>query len=461
MEIPRNIFRNYDIRGTYPDELNAYNAELIGQVLGTHIWKKGFNRVVVGRDDRASSPELSDALIKGLMGAGCQVTDTGISITPAIHFFTSTQNYDLGVMVTASHNPKEFNGFRIDYRHAKQFYGDLVLMLRFMIEREEFVYGEGSLEKKDMNNYYIDYLSDKFKFKSDLKVVIDCGCGATSIIAPKIFENIGCTIIPVNCNYDSNFPYGVPDPESNVLMDELSEHVVKNKADVGFAYDTDGDRFGMVDEKGNSYRTDMTLLLFAEQILKKQPGRIICFDVKCSSLVETYIREMGGVPRIMRTGHPYFVNEVQGESVLGAEFSGHVYFNDDYFGYDDGVYASCRVMEILQKTKKPLSELMSKYPPRAATREIKVPCDDNDKFQVVNLVKLYLINNVKYQKIIDIDGVRANITDTGWLLVRASNTTPNLSIRAEGIDEKEKEAMLEIVRNALKSVTMVKLDINF
>lgn len=461
MEIPRNIFRNYDIRGTYPDELNGRNAKLIGKVLGTHIWKKGFNKVVVGRDDRASSPELSKALIEGLVSTGCHVTDIGISITPAIHFLTCTQNFDLGVVVTASHNPKEFNGFRVDYRHAEQFYGDLVLMLRFMIEREEFVTGEGTLEEKDMNPYYIDYISDKFSFKSNLKVVIDCGNGATSEIAPRIFEKIGCTIIPVSCNYDSNFPNGVPDPESSILMDELSEHVLKNKADVGFAYDTDGDRSGMVDEKGNAYKTDMSLLLFAEQVLKKQPGRIVCFDVKCSSLVETHIREMGGVPKIMRTGHPYFVNEVQGEAVLGAEFSGHVYFSDDYFGYDDGVYASCRALEILQETGKPLSELMSKYPPRAATREIKVPCDDNEKFKVVNLVKIYLMNNVKYQKIIDIDGVRANISDTGWFLIRASNTTPNLSIRAEGKDEKEKEDLLEIVRNALKSVSIVELDINF
>ncbi|MFC1756078.1 phosphomannomutase/phosphoglucomutase [Patescibacteria group bacterium] len=461
MEIPRNIFRNYDIRGTYPDELNAHTAKLIGKVLGTHLWKKGFNRIVVGRDDRASSPELSKALIKGITSTGCHVTDTGISITPAIHFLTSTQNFDMGVVVTASHNPKEFNGFRIDYRHAKQFYGDLVMMLRFMIEREEFVTGEGTVTEEDMNHLYIDYLAEKFKFKPDIKVVVDCGSGATSEIATKIFEKTGANIIPVHCTYDSNFPDGVPDPESSVLMEELREHVLKNKADVGFAYDTDGDRFGMVDEKGTAYKTDMSLLLFAEHVLKKNPGRIVCFDVKCSSIVEEHIRKLGGVPKIMRTGHPYFVNEVQGDAVLGAEFSGHVYFSDDYFGYDDGVYASCRALEILHKEKKSLSELMSKYPTRAATREIKVPCDDNEKFKVVNLVKIYLMNNVKYQKIIDIDGVRANITDTGWFLIRASNTTPNLSIRAEGKDEKEKEELLEIVRKALKSVSIVELDINF
>lgn len=461
MEIPNEIFRNYDIRGTYPDQLNYDSSKAIGKVLGTHIWKKGFNRVVVGRDDRESSPEISKALIEGLVSTGCNVVDIGVSITPVIHFLTCTQNFDLGVVVTASHNPKQFNGFRIDYRNAEQFYGDLILMLRFMIERQEVLTGEGSVESADLNTNYIDYIADKFDIKSKHKVVIDCGSGATSEIAPKIFEKLGCEVVPVFCSYDANFPRGVPDPESTLFINELREHVIKNKADVGFAFDTDGDRFGMVDEKGNSYHTDIALLLFAEHILKKQPGRIVCYDIKCSSAVEDCIRDMGGVPKIMRTGHPYFVNEVQSEAVLGAEFSGHVYFSDDYFGYDDGVYAACRVLKIMDDTGKPLSELMSEYPVRASTSEIKVPCPDSEKFKVVNLVKIHLINNVEYKKLIDIDGIRANVTDTGWFLVRASNTTPNLSIRAEGRDDREKEMLLNIVRNALKSVSIVELDINF
>jgi len=461
MEIPKDIFRNYDIRGTYPDEINYKNSKLIGKVLGTHIWKKGFNKVVVARDNRESSPELTKALIEGLISTGCNVTDIGISITPVIHFLTCTQNYDLGIVVTASHNPKQFNGYRIDYRNAKSMYGDLILMLRFMIEREEFLTGEGTVEEKDLSPYYIDYLSDKFNFKSSLRVVINCGSGAASEVAPKIFQNIGCSVVLVNCAYDSNFPNGVPDPENALFMDEIKQHVLKNKADVGFGYDTDGDRFGVVDEKGDVYDTDMILLLFAEHTLKKYPGRIVCYDVKCSSVLDDCIREMGGVPKIMRTGHPYFAEEVQTRAVLGAEFSGHVYFSDDYFGYDDGVYASCRVLEILQKSGKSLSELMSKYPKKASTHEIKVDCPDSEKFKVINIVKIYLMNKIVYKKIVDIDGVRANITDTGWFLIRASNTSPYLSIRAEGKDNKEKEKMLEIVRKALKSVSIIELDVNF
>jgi len=461
MEIPKDIFRNYDIRGTYPDELNYENSKLIGKVLGTHTWQRGFNKVVVARDNRESSPELTKALIEGITSTGCNVTDIGISITPVIHFLTCTQNFDLGVVVTASHNPKQFNGFRIDYRNAKSMYGDLILMLRFMIEREEFLTGEGVVEEKDLSPYYVDYLSDKFNFKSSLRVVVNCGSGAASEVAPKIFQNIGCSVIPVNCAYDSNFPQGVPDPENSVFMDEIKEHVLKNKADVGFGYDTDGDRFGMVDEKGNSYDTDMILLLLSEHVLKKHPGRIVCYDVKCSSVLDDCIREMGGIPKIMRTGHPYFAEEVQTEAVLGAEFSGHVYFSDDYFGYDDGVYASCRVLEIIQKSGKSLSELMAAYPKKASTRELKVECPDSEKFKVINIVKIYLMSEVVYKKIIDIDGVRAEITDTGWFLIRASNTSPYLSIRAEGVDEEEKEKMLDIVRKALKSVSILELDVNF
>ena len=461
MDIPKDIFRNYDIRGIYPDEINYENSKLIGKVLGTHTWQRGFNKVVVARDDRESSPELTKGLIEGITSTGCNVTDIGISITPVIHFLTCTQNFDLGVVVTASHNPKQFNGYRIDYKNAKSMYGDMILMLRFMIEREEFLTGEGSVEEKDLSSHYIDYLSDKFNFKSSLRVVVDCGSGAASEVAPKIFKNIGCSVVPVNCKYDSNFPQGVPDPENSLFMDEIKGHVLKNKADVGFGYDTDGDRFGMVDEKGNSYYTDMILLLLAEYVLKKHPGRIVCYDVKCSSVLDERIREMGGIPKIMRTGHPYFAEEVQTEAVLGAEFSGHVYFSDDYFGYDDGVYASCRVLEIIQKSGKSLSELMAKYPKKASTHEIKVECLDSEKFKVINIVKIFLMNEVLYKKIIDIDGVRAEITDTGWFLIRASNTSPYLSIRAEGKDEEEKEKMLEIVRKALKSVSIVKLDVNF
>lgn len=462
MHVEKNIFRNYDIRGTYPDEINEDVSLHLGRALGT-ILRKTIERpkIVVGRDNRKSSPALTETFINGLLSTGCDVTDVGISVTPATHFFTATENFDMGINITASHNPKEFNGYRMDYRKARSFFGDNILKIRSVIEHGEYIYGEGVLKERDLNEKYVSYMRESFKFKNNPRVVIDCGSGATSELAMKIFDGIGCDPIPLLCEFDSDFPHGVPDPENDDYMETLGKRVVKEGAAFGVAYDTDGDRFGMVDEKGQTYGTDDVLLLFSKHVLKDNPGRSIVYDVKCSSIMDQVISSYGGQPKILRTGHPYFTEEVENHSVLGAEYSGHVYFSDRYFGYDDGIYASLRLTEIMDQAKIPLSEMMSEYPKRFSTTELKVDCDDELKFQVINLVKIYLMNNVEYKKLVDIDGVRLIVSDTGWFLVRASNTSPYLSIRAEGKDEKEKEDLLKVVREALKSVSIIKLDINF
>ena len=461
MEISNNIFRNYDIRGIYPSEINENIAVLIGRAFGTVLRKTiDSPKVVVGRDDRASSPSILENLIIGLVSTGCQVTDVGITITPAIHFFTVTEEFDMGINVTASHNPKDFTGFRIDYKNAKSFYGDLIMNIRFLIERGAYEYGEGTIEKKYLNVKYMDYLKKKFKFKTTPKIVIDCGSGATSHIAPKVFEDLGCKVITAYCNFDSNFPHGVPNPEDKLFMEDLSEHVLQSKAQVGLAYDTDGDRFGMVDEKGNIYDTDTLLLLFAKDVLKKNKGAKIVYDVKCSSTLDNYIARLGGVPQVMRTGHPYFTDAVEGDALIGAEYAGHIYFSDRYFGYDDGLYASLRLVELIDRSKKPLSEMMAEFPKRVSTGEMTVNCPDDLKFKVVNLIKIYVTKKVKYKHLVDIDGVRVVVSDTGWFLIRASNTSPYLSIRAEGENKEELESLLKIVRDALKSVSIIRLDLS-
>ena len=238
MQVSKNIFRNYDIRGIYPTEINEELSYHVGKALGSLLVKKNKTKVVVGRDDRESSYPLARSMIKGFVETGCDVVDVGVTITPVIHFLTRTEDFDLGVEVTASHNPKEYNGFRIDYKNAKSFYGDLVLMLRFMIEREGYSYGNGSLREEELSAKYIDYLVARFKLNRRIKAVIDCGSGATSVIAPKIFEQINCESVPIQCNYDSNFPHGIPDPENRLFMEELKGQVLINKADVGFAFDT-------------------------------------------------------------------------------------------------------------------------------------------------------------------------------------------------------------------------------
>lgn len=461
MQVPKNIFRNYDIRGIYPDEFNEEIAFHLGRALGTRLYRKDKNKVVVGRDNRESSPALSSALVDGLVKTGCAVTDVGITMTPVIHFLSCTEDFDLGINVTASHNPKEFNGLRIDYKNARSFYGDLVLMLRFLLEREEYVYADGSYKQVDLNGNYVDFLKEKFKLKKNLKVVINCGHGATSELAPQLLSALGCQVIALNCRFDGSFPKGVPDPENEETVDEVRNYLQSHKADAGFVFDADGDRFGMVDENGEAYPTDKALLFFAQDVLKRNAGAKVVYDVKSSAMVEKYIKDFGGLPEIMRTGHPYFTDKVEHEAVLGAEFSGHVYFSDDYFGYDDGLYAACRVLDVMDRSEKPLSTMMANFPKTSSTNELKVPCPDGEKFKVVNLIKLHIMNKMKYKRIVDIDGVRVSVSETGWFLIRASNTSPYLSIRAEGKDDEEKELMLDKVREALESVEIVNLDAGF
>lgn len=461
MFISPTVFRNYDIRGTYPEELNAETSYHIGKGLASLIKKQGGYSVVVGRDDRESSPELTKALINGLLDSGCNVTYTNITVTPAIHFFTTTMGFHLGICVTASHNPKNYNGYRLDYKNAWPIYGNDILEIKNIIEREDYYEGKGEYIEKDLNLNYENYLVKNVRVNKKIKVVVDCGSGASSEIGPKIFEGLGCDVVPVYCSYDSNFPHGVPDPENKIFLDELREHVLEAGADVGFAFDTDADRFGVVDNKGREYSTDMILLLFAETVLKENPGSKIAFDVKCSGLVEDVIINNGGIPKMIRTGHPYFMKEVEKDSIIGAEYSGHAYFADRYFGYDDGMYAACRVLEIMGNSDKSLSELMSKYPERVSTHEIKVMCPDEMKFEIVEELKNYAKHNYEYVYLEEIDGMRLKLTETGWFLIRASNTSPYLSVRAEGKDKEELDEMLRYISELISVPKNVKLVLNY
>lgn len=438
MQIPAKIFRDYDIRGIYPTDLNEKSSFLIGKSLGKVFYSKNIKNIVVGRDDRASSPELSKSLMKGLLSTGVNCTYIDITLTPIIHFLTCQGNFDGGIMVTASHNPKEFNGFRIDLKNAVPFYGDELKNLLNIINTGDFPSGEGIYEEANLSRNYLNFMKGNFSYSRKMKVVIDCGSGASSFIAPKLFTELGLEVVPVYCSYDSNFRQGVPDPENPIFLEDLKEEVLKNKADIGFGFDTDGDRFGFVDELGNSYTTDFALLLFSEFSLRDAKVKKVLYDIKCSKVLEDLIPGFGGEVAMIRTGHPYFVEStLAGEVALGAEYSGHVFFSDRYFGYDDGIYAACRSLEILDKTGKKLSELMSKYPVRFSTPEIKLPCADEDKFVIADTLKGLIAQSNKVSKTISIDGVRAELSETGWFLIRASNTSPYLSTRFEGKDKEE------------------------
>lgn len=455
MKVPKNIFRAYDIRGIYPDELNADVVEHLGKAFGTllaeKVSKKSGLRVVVGQDSRKSSPELTQRLISGLVSTGCVVVDVGISLTPIIHFLTCTKDFDAGIEVTASHNPKQFNGLRMDFKGAQSLAEEEILGLRELVESESYLVGDGSVEKADLFDEYLNWLKDHFSFDKSLKAVVDCGHGTTSYFVERLFKELKINVDPIFCTVDSEFPRGVPDPEKDEFMASLQDHVVTHSGDVGFAFDEDGDRFGVVDNSGNLYDTDMLILLFAKHVLKENQGAKIVFDVKCSNLLPELIKKWGGVPKMIRTGHPYFIEEIKNGAILGGEFSGHVYFGGEYFGFDDGIYAACKILEVLNKENRPLSEIMGEFPTRVGTPELKVACSDDKKFEVIKDIKAKILEKKSdFLDVLTIDGIRVLITDSEWFLIRASNTSPYISVRAEAQDEKQLQKILGGVKNGYK-----------
>ncbi|OGC69747.1 hypothetical protein A2415_04695 [candidate division WWE3 bacterium RIFOXYC1_FULL_39_7] len=452
MEINKEIFRAYDIRGVFPDQINNDIAKAIGKGIGTIFQKKSIKNIVIGRDNRPSSYSLCPNLIEGVLSTGCNVTYTGITTQPIIHFLTFLDDFEAGINVTASHNPKKYNGIKIDLNDAQPFYGEALDELYEVVKAGNFINGEGTFREKDYNGIYIDHLAERFSFKNKLKVVVDCGSGATSELAPILMRKLGMDVTDVYCKYDSDFPNEVPDPENPSFLAELKSSVTDNGAILGFGFDGDGDRLGVVDERGTSYSADRLLMLFARDILSKNKGGKIVYDVKCTALLEDVIKQYSGVPEMIKTGRAYVLREVlNGNSVLGGELSGHFYFKDDYFGFDDALYAACRLIDILDRSGKLLSEIMSEFPQAVNTPEIRIPCPDDKKFVFIEEFTKYVKNNASYLKVLDIDGVRVSVSEHGWFLIRASNTSPYLSMRIEGTNSSEVSSimqdLLKILRN--------------
>jgi len=450
MLVKNSIFRSYDIRGIYPDELNEQTAEHIGKAFGSLLVRRGEKDCVVGRDNRSTSPFLIHSLIKGINSTGIDTVNIGVTLNPVIHFLTHIPGFGGGVNVTASHNPKKFNGFKIDFEKAIPLHGEGLQEMYSLITKEDYVTGSGLNKDEDLLNFYIEYLRKQFIFNKEVKIVIDCGNGSTSLIVPRVLEALGCEIIPVDCNLDSSFPHGVPDPENRDFMKEVQNKVLEYKADAGFAFDTDGDRLGVVDEKGNYYENDRMLLLYAQRMLSRYPGSLVIYDVKSSSIIKEFVTKLGGKTKMVATGRANLLEEMRKGAALGSELSGHTYFGKDYLGFDDGIYSVCQVLSIMRDSRKKLSELMKNLPVRVNTPEIKVDCSDEEKFDVVDKVRDEVLK--KYEHVIAVDGVRVNVTETGWFLVRASNTAAYLSIRVEGKDQQEVDLLLNIVDGLLNKV---------
>jgi phosphomannomutase / phosphoglucomutase len=445
------IFREYDIRGVVGKDLTPEGVRLLGQGFGTHMVNLGQTNLVVGRDGRLSSTPFKEALIKGLLSTGCQVTDIGVCPTPVYYFAIFHLKKDGGAMITGSHNPPEFNGFKVSVGKSTIF-GEQIQDLRQLIEGGMFASGEGKLSRRKVIKAYQDYVKKNVHLERKLRVVIDAGNGTGGVVAGPLLRSLGCEVEELYCEMDGHFPNHFPDPTIPEHLRDLIQRVRDTKADVGIGYDGDADRIGVVDDRGNILWGDQLMILFARDILEVQKGATFVAEVKCSQNLFNEIQRHGGRAIMWKTGHSLIKDKIKEEkAVLGAEMSGHVFFADRYFGYDDAIYASCRLVELLSKTDRRLSQLLEDVPRTFITPEIRMDCPDEIKFQVVEKVKEELR---KEYPIIDVDGVRVQFGD-GWGLVRASNTQPVLVLRFEAPTEDRlqeiKKGVEERVRSAISS----------
>ncbi|MGQ9464698.1 MAG: phosphomannomutase/phosphoglucomutase [bacterium] len=439
------IFREYDIRGLAESDLNDKNVALLGLGLGTYFRLNNQYQVIVGGDVRISTPRIMSILIENLKKTGCDVIDIGIVPTPVLYFSLFHYNIPNGIMVTASHNPKDFNGFKV-CANKTAIYGNEIQKIREIVEKEDFIAGQGVRQKKDIISDYIDTITADVRINNQLKLVVDTGNGTCGPIVEKILQKIGVRFEILFKEPDGNFPNHLPDPTVEKYIKGLIDKVRQGDFDAGVGVDGDGDRIGVIDEKGNIIWGDMLLAIFAEKVLKNAPGAKIIFEVKCSKGLIERIEQLGGIPLMYRTGHSLIKAKMKQENApLAGEMSGHIFFADRYFGYDDAIYASLRLLEILSEGHK-LSELVARIPKYYTTPEIRIDTDDNKKFFIVEALKKEFKKDFK---VIDIDGVRVDMGD-GWGLLRASNTQPVLVLRFEARTEER--------LNEIKNLFLTKLE---
>jgi len=445
MKVNRKIFREYDIRGIYEEDLKGEMPYYLGKSFGSYVLRMNKRNVCVGGDNRLTTPEIKEKVIKGIVETGCNVYDIGIVPTPLLYFSVHFYKYDAGIMVTASHNPPEFNGFKM-VAGNKSIYGEEIQKLADMIEKEDFESGKGEIYEKNAEIDYIDYMKERFKFTKKFRVGVDTGNGTVGPLIVKLYQELNIEYFPLFIESDGNFPNHLPDPVVPENLKDLISSVIENNLDVGFGFDGDGDRLGVVNDKGEILWGDYLMILYSREILKKKPSSKIIFDVKCSKSLEEEIKKAGGIPLMWKTGHSLIENKLHQEnSPLAGELSGHLYFADEYFGFDDAIYASLRLLRIMDNEGKPLSELLKDVKKYYSTPEIRVEVPDEKKFQIVKNLQEYFRD--KYPTS-EIDGVKVYFPD-GWALVRASNTQPALVVRIEGETEQSlqrlKEEFLEIV----------------
>lgn len=440
-----NVFREYDIRGVVDKDLNGEFVFNLGRTIGTYAIRHKIKNMTIGRDCRLSSEAYHNFLIKGLNSAGINTIDIGLCATPMLYFSIRHLHIGGGVMITGSHNPPEFNGFKICIGHST-IYGQQIQELRKIMKSGKYSKGSASSSIQDISTDYENYLFNNIKINRKIKVVVDAGNGVGGLFALPLLKRYGCEVIPIYCKPDGNFPHHFPDPTVEENLTRLIKSVAHKKADLGIAFDGDADRLGVISDKGEILWGDKLLLLFARQILSKKPHSTIIGEVKCSQVLFDDIKKHSGRAIMWKAGHSLIKAKMKEENaVLGGEMSGHFFFADRYFGYDDAIYAALRLLEILSHTGKKISTLFSDVPKTYATPEIRIDCPDDKKADIVKRIKKHFKNT---PGIVEIDGIRIPFKD-GWALVRSSNTQPVIVLRFEAISEESLQKIRDEVEPLL------------
>lgn len=449
-DVPAEIFRSYDIRGLVGSQVTPELAQLIGQAVGSEAIDQGEQAIVVARDGRTHSESLTQALIRGILRSGCNVINIGVVPTPLMYFSTfHFEDTSSGVMVTASHNPKEYNGFKV-VMNNRALADDAVIDLRSRIVGQRFHQGLGEETPRSIIPDYIDRIFSDVALAGNVSIVVDAGNAVTGIVAPQLFEELGCDVIPLFCDLDGEFPNHDPDPTVEKNLHALIAKVQESNADIGVAFDGDGDRLVVVTPKGDIIWPDRLLMLFAKDVLSRNPGADVLFDVKCSRQLNQVISSYGGRPIMWKTGHsPMKAKMEETQALIGGEYSGHIFIKDRWYGFDDGIYAMARLLEIITLRDQKIDDIFAAFPQLYSTPEIKIAIPDLDKFGLIN--KLSETGDFANGTITAIDGLRVDYTK-GWGLVRASNTSPALTLRFEAESHESLEKIQQIFKRELLKV---------
>ncbi len=448
------IFREYDIRGIVETDFTDDVVINLGKAFGTFVKRTGGDFVAVSGDVRETTPHLKQKFSEGLISTGINVKDMGIIPTPTNYFSMYHLNIDGAVQITGSHNPPEFNGFKISISQ-KAFYGKQIQDLKDLIQEQDFEIGNGEIENVPILQNYLDMLKSKIKIERKLKIVMDCGNAAGCLGGPQIYKDLGIELTELYCNVDSTFPNHHPDPTEDKNLDDIIKVIKKGDYDFGVAFDGDADRAILIDEKGEIIRADNMMCIFLPEIIKT-PGEEIIFDVKCSQALEEMIIKYGGTATIWKTGHSLIKEKMRENNVkFAGEMSGHIFFSDDYYGFDDAIYVGLRAAQTLSRTNKKLSELTAEIPKYYSTPEMRMECnDDLEKFKITKKAIKYFTKNFDCETI---DGVRIRFQD-GWGLVRSSNTQPVIVTRFEAKSEERLNEIKSLVLNKLSEFGNFKIN---